>query len=87
MALGRLRGDTPCPRVEKPQEDGRRGKNQTSYPPETLRGLKQTLCAPGPRDPKETETELCLSISCGGEIQQWPAAEAGALGAADLGVA
>ena len=64
-----------------------RGKNQTSYAPETLRGLKQTLYAPGPRDPKETETELCLSISFGGEIQQWPAAGAGALGAADLGVA
>ena len=31
-----------------------------------LRGLKQTLCAPGPRDPSETETELCLSISSGG---------------------
>ena len=28
-----------------------------------LRGLKQTLCAPGPRDPSETEPELCLSVS------------------------
>ena len=52
-----------------------------------LRGLKQTLCAPGPRDPTETETELCLSVSCGGTGQQWTAAGAGALGAADLGVA
>ena len=43
--------------------------------------------APGPRDPTETETELCLSISCGGAGQQWTAAGAGALGAADLGVA
>ena len=50
-----------------------------------LRGLKQTLCAPGPRDPTETETELCLSISCGDVGQQWTAA--GALGAADLGMA
>ena len=33
-----------------------------------LRGLKQTLCAPGPRDPTETETELCLSVSCGGQV-------------------
>ena len=37
--------------------------NQIPYLPEMLRGLKQTLCAPGPRDPTETETELCLSIS------------------------
>ena len=50
-----------------------------------LSGLKQTLCAPGPRNPTETETELCLSIFCGG--QQWTATEAGALGAADLGMA
>ena len=52
-----------------------------------LRGIKQTLCAPGPRDPTETETELCSSISCGGTGQQWIAARAGALGAADLGMA
>ena len=51
-----------------------------------LRGLKQTLCAPGPRDPTETETELCLSISCGGVGHQWTATGAGALGAADLGM-
>ena len=49
--------------------------------------LKQTLCTPGPRDPTEIETELCLSVSCGGSGQQWSAAGAGALGAADLGVA
>ena len=29
----------------------------------------------------------CLSVSCGGTGQQWPATGAGALGAADLGVA
>ena len=61
--------------------------NQTPFPSEMLRGLKQALCAPGPRDPKETETELCLSISCGGTGQQWTAAGTGALGAADLGMA
>ena len=49
-----------------------------------LRGLKQTLCARGRREPTETKTELCLSISCGGAGQQWPATGAGALGAADL---
>ena len=52
-----------------------------------LRGLKHTLCAPGPRDPTETEPELCLSVTCRGPGQQRPAAGAGALGAADLGVA
>ena len=39
------------------------------------------------RDPTETETELCLSISCGGTGQQWTATEVGALSAADLGMA
>ena len=52
-----------------------------------LRGLKQTLCISGPRDPTETEPELCLSISCGSMGQQWTAAGAGALSAADLGMA
>ena len=49
--------------------------------------LKQTLCAPGTRDPIETEPELCLSVFCGGTGQQWPAARAGDVGAADLGMA
>ena len=52
-----------------------------------LRGLKQTLCAPGPRDPTETGIELRLSISCGGRGQQWTATGAGALGAADWDMA
>ena len=51
-----------------------------------LRGLKQTLCAPGLRDPTETEPELCVSVSCGGTGQQ-SVTGAGALGAADLGMA
>ena len=45
------------------------------------------LCAPGPRDPTETKTELCLSVSCGGTGQQWAVAGAGALGIVDLGIA
>ena len=49
--------------------------------------LTQTLCAPGPRDPTETEPELCLSVFCEGTGQQWPGAGAGALDAADLGMA
>ena len=62
-------------------------QNQIPYLPEMLRGLKHTLCAPGPRDPTETETELCLGVSCRGAGQQWTAAGAGALGAVDWGVA
>ena len=45
------------------------------------------LCKPGPRDPTETEPELCLSVSCRGTGQQWPAAGPEVLGAADLGMA
>ena len=41
----------------------------------------------GTRNPTETETELCVSISCGVKGQQWSAAGTGALGAADLGMA
>ena len=32
------------------------------------------------------DLELCLSVSCGGTGQQWTDAEAGALGAVDLGM-
>ena len=44
-------------------------------------------CAPGPRDPTETEPELGLSVSCRGTGQQWTSLRAAALGAADLGMA
>ena len=47
----------------------------------------QTNLGPGPRDPTGTETVLYLSISCGGMGQQWTVTGAGALGAADLGMA
>ena len=52
-----------------------------------LRGLKYTLYAPGPKDPTETETELCLSVSCGGTGQQWTTSGTEALGGIDLGMA
>ena len=52
-----------------------------------LRGLKHTWCTPGPKNPTETETELCLSVCCGDMGQQRPAAEAEPLGVGDLGVA
>ena len=45
------------------------------------------MCAPEPRDPRETETDLCLSISYGDTGQQWTATGTGALGTADLDVA
>ena len=70
---------------EKLQQDGRRGDIVFRTKPHT--GLRQTLCPPGPRDATETEPELCLSVSCGGPGQQWTAAGAGALDAADLGIA
>ena len=38
------------------------------------------LVCSGPWDPTETETELCLSVSCGGTGQQWSAAGTGAPG-------
>ena len=50
-------------------------------------GSNKTVCD------QETPQKLtrhafeCLSISCGGTGQQWPAAGAGALGVAVLGVA
>ena len=52
-----------------------------------LGGFKANFCAPGPRDPTETEPELCLSVSFRVKGHQWPATGAGALGAADLGMA
>ena len=49
--------------------------------------LKQTLCKLGPRDPTETEPELCFNVSCGGTGQQWPAAGARTLGTVEVGMA
>ena len=51
-----------------------------------LRRVKHTLCAQDQR-PHGDWTELCLSVSCGGTGQLWPATGAGALGAAVLGMA
>ena len=64
-------------------------ENETSYALEKLRGegSNKSLCAPGPRDPTETEPELYLSVSCKGTGEQWAAARAGALGAVDQSIA
>ena len=48
---------------------------------------RTNLCSLGPRDFTETQPELCLSASCEGMGQQWPAAGVEALGAAHLGLA
>ena len=59
--------DTPHPRAkEKPQQDGRRGEITFRIKLHThqrqLRAQTKPLCAPGPRDPTETERDLCLSL-------------------------
>ena len=84
------KNDSQRPRAkEKPQQDGRSGEIASRIKPYTCQrsseGSNKTLCAPGPRDPTETEPGLCLSVSCRGTGQQWPATGAGALVAADLG--
>ena len=53
---------------------------------QTLGGHKQNLVHTRTQRSIETETELCLSVSCRGTGQQWPSAGAGALGAANLGM-
>ena len=65
---------------------------QTPYLPETLRGHKQNLMytrtqRKGHWSTQETEPDLpeCLSFSCGGVGQQWPATGTGVLAAAVLG--
>ena len=81
----------PCPRAkEKPQQDSRRGKIAFRIKP-----LTHQRCSEGSNKPcvhqdpetTESEPELCLSVSCEGMGQQWPAAGAEALGPADLGMA
>ena len=50
-------------------------------------GQNKACAHQDPETPTETEIELCLSVSCGGMGQQWTDTGAGALGAADLGMA
>ena len=53
---------------------------------EAQRAQTKLVCTKTQRPP-EIEPELYLSVSYGGMGQQWPATEAGALDAADLGMA
>ena len=52
---------------------------------DTQRAQTNLVCTRTQR-PQETETVLCLSVSCGGTGQQGPATRAGALGAVDQGM-
>ena len=83
--------DTPCSRAkEKPQQDCRRGKIAVRIKPHTRQRRSEGSNKPSAHQGSETpenEPELRVSISCGGMGQQWPATGAGALGAADLGMA
>ena len=59
--------DTLHPRAkEKPKQEGRRGKITFRIKPHTPQrcseGSNKILCALGPRDPTETEPDLCLSL-------------------------
>ena len=69
--------DTLHPKTkEKTQQDVRRGEIMFRIKPltqQTLRGLKNIFCTPRPRDPTETDTELCLSASSEATGQQSPA--------------
>ena len=85
------RKDIPPPRAkEKPQQDGRRDEivfRIKAHSHQTLSGAQTNFVHTGPRDPTETEPELCLTVFCRGMGQQQTAAGAGALGTVDLGMA
>ena len=82
--------DTPHPVAkEQPQQDGRRGKFAFRIKPHSRQRCSEgssKACVHLDPGPSESETELCLSVSCGGAGQQWSAVGTGALGAADLGM-
>ena len=69
---------------EKSQQDG---KGCERIKPHALQRCLEGSNKPCAHQDPETEPELCLSVSCRGTGQQWPAAGAGALGAVDQVVA
>ena len=80
MVLGQLWGDLHVQGQRSPSKMGGGAKSHLEsnpMPVRGLKGLKYTLCAPGPRDPTQTETELCLGVSWGAAGQQWTAAGQG----------
>ena len=76
---------------EKPQQDSRKGEIVFRIKPYTYQRNSEcsnkTLCNQETPQGLARPTFECLSVSYGGTGQQWPAAVAGALGAAVLGVA
>ena len=58
---------------EKPQQEGRRGKIAFRVKTHTCQRCSEGSnkpCAHQDPETPETETELCLSVSCGGTGQQ-----------------
>ena len=82
---------TPGPRAkEKQQQDGKRGKIAFRIKPHIHQRCSEGSNKPCVHQDPETPQSLnqnCPSVSYRGTDQQWPAAEAGALGAVDLGMA
>ena len=69
---------TPPPRAkDKPQQDGRRGEIAFRIKPLTSQRRSERSEKPceqqDPETPTDTETELCLTVSCKGTGQRWPA--------------
>ena len=75
---------------EKPQQDSWRGKisleSNLISARDAQRAQTNLVCTRTPKSP-ETETELCLSVSCGDTGQQRTVAGEGTLGTVDLGMA
>ena len=58
---------------------------ESGYKEVCNKGETNLVCTRTQR-PHRDWPEVCLSVSCEGMCQQWPAAGAGALGAVDLGM-
>ena len=67
--------------------EGAKSCLESNIPARDIQRAQTNLVCTRIQRPTETETELCLSVSCGGTGQPWTAAGAGALGAVDLGMA
>ena len=87
--LNPTKKDTPHPRAkDKPRKRIGGAKScleSNPIPTRDAQRVQINLVHTRTQRPMETETGLCLSVSCGGMGQQWPAT--GALGAADPGMA
>ena len=83
--------DTPCPNTKvKPQQDGRRG--EIAFKIKTYTGQRGSEGSNKPVHTRTRRSHRDRARAVSERLlrrygQQWPAAGAGALGAADLGVA